>query len=89
MDTISNTPLPADLQPLAERLAKHVHDSWAALRRSQGWSYGPVRDDAARKHPCLVPYDELPEEEKEFDRNTSCETIRFILSHGFRIVKTE
>ena len=52
-----------------------------------GWTYGEERNDAKRKHPCLVPYEELSEEEKEYDRNTSVETIKLILKLGFKITK--
>ena len=53
----------------------------------QGWTYGPARDDAAKKHPCLVPYADLPESEKAYDRNTAMATVQFILSKGFEIKK--
>ena len=43
-------------------------DLWAAQRMSQSWTLGPARDDAAKKHPCLVPNGALPESENEFDR---------------------
>ena len=76
-----------DLMELAEQMAENVHDVWARTRMEQGWTYGPTRDDVARKHPCLVPYGELPEEEKVYDRSTSQETLRFIIGRGFRIVK--
>lgn len=79
--------LTPELEPLAEEMARNVHEVWAATRMAQGWTYGPQRDDAARKHPCLVPYDELSEDEKTFDRNTSQETIRLIMKLGFKIVK--
>lgn len=79
--------LPEELRPLAEAMAKNVHEVWAATRIAQGWSYGPERDDKKRHHPCLIPYEELPEEEKTYDRNTSIETLKFILTHGFRIEK--
>ena len=46
-----------------------------------------LRNDAEKKHPCLVPYEELSEEEKEYDRNTSIETIKLILKLGFKITK--
>src|ERR1039458_4934846 len=59
--------LPQELLPLTERLAENAHDLWAAQRLAQGWSFGPQRDDKAKKHPCLVPYNELPESEKEYD----------------------
>lgn len=81
--------LPAEMMELAELMAENVHDVWAQTRMEQGWTYGPKRDDAQKKHPCLVPYAELPEEEKLYDRNTSQETLRFILAQGFSIVKTE
>ena len=81
--------LPAELMELAELMAENVHDVWAQTRMEQGWTYGPKRDDAQKKHPCLVPYAELPEEEKLYDRNTSQETLRFILAQGFSIVKAE
>lgn len=51
----------------------------------QGWTYGPVRNDALKQHPCLLPYEDLPESEKEYDRATSQETLRLILKSGFEI----
>ena len=79
--------LPADILALAEALATNTHDVWAQGRIQQGWIYGPVRDDAAKTHPCLVPYDELPESEKEYDRATALETLRMIMKLGYRINK--
>lgn len=77
--------LPAELLVLLERLAANAHDVWAAQRLRDGWTFGPVRDDANRRHPCLVHYDELPESEKEYDRNSVRQTLRAILSLGYRI----
>ena len=79
--------LPKGLEPLVEEMSKNVHEVWAATRISQGWTYGKERNDAEKKHPCLVPYEELSEEEKEYDRNTSIETIKLILKLGFTITK--
>ena len=84
VDTTSVT-LPEELKPLAEEMAKNVHEIWSQTRIAQGWTYGPERKDAEKKHPCLVPYEELPEEEKVYDRNTSIETLKFILKAGFDI----
>jgi ryanodine receptor 2 len=78
--------LPAELTPLTERLAENAHDLWAAQRLSQGWSYGPKRDDTQKLHPCLVPYADLPESEKEYDRVTALGTLKAILALGYRIV---
>lgn len=83
----SQVELSGELLELAERMAENVHDVWAKTRIEQGWTYGLERNDAEKKHPCLVPYDQLPEEEKVYDRNTSLETLRFIVAEGFEIVR--
>lgn len=83
----SDVELPAELTPLIEDMARNVHEVWAQNRISEGWTYGPVRDDALRHHPCLVAYDELPESEKQYDRATSQETLKLILKSGFQISK--
>ena len=77
--------LPADLKELIEEMAKNVHEVWAQNRISQGWSYGEVRNDELKQHPCLVPYEDLCEEEKLYDRETSTETLKLILKLGFNI----
>ena len=79
--------LPAGVEELTEKLAENAHDVWAVTRMRQGWTYGPQRDDSAKKHPCLVSYDELPDSEKEYDRQTAMETLKVILSLGYRISK--
>ena len=79
--------LPPELLELSESIAKNVHEVWAQNRMAEGWTYGPERDDAKRQTPCLVPYEELPESEKAYDRNTALETLRFIVSLGYDIVK--
>lgn len=81
----SEVRLPEELLPLIEEMAKNVHEVWAQNRINDGWTYGPVRDDVNKTHPCLVPYDELPESEKEYDRVTSQETLKLILKSGFVI----
>jgi ryanodine receptor 2 len=81
----SNISLPEALTNLLERLAENTHDVWAATRLAQGWSYGLTRDDANKKHPCLVPYSQLPESEKEYDRRTAAETLKAILTLGYQI----
>lgn len=79
--------LPDELSPLIEAMAKNVHEVWSQNRMSEGWTYGPVRDDLCKKHPCLIPYEELPDSEKEYDRATSQETLKLILKSGFAISK--
>ncbi len=84
----TNIQLPEELMALAEAISKNVHEVWAQNRIREGWTYGPVRDDQKRQTPCLVPYDQLPEEEKAYDRNTAFGTLKFIVSQGFEIHKT-
>lgn len=77
--------LESELLQLAERLAENTHDAWAKERFSQGWKYGPRRQDATKEHPCLIPYELLPEEEKVYDRNTALETLKAVCALGYTI----
>lgn len=79
--------LPEELNALAEEIAKNVHEVWSEGRVKEGWTYGEERDDVKKHHPCLVPYEELTETEKEYDRKTSQETLKLIMKLGFKIVK--
>lgn len=79
--------LPKELECLVEEMAKNVHEVWAKTRIEQGWTYGKKRDDVLKQHPCLVSYEELPEDEKVYDRNSSVETLRLIMKLGFKISK--
>ena len=83
----SDVRLPIELEELVEEMSKNVHEVWASERVSEGWTYGKQRDEEQKTHPCLVPYEELPEEEKEFDRNTSVGTLKLIMKLGFKISK--
>lgn len=86
MDT-SDVQLPVELDELVEKLSKNVHEVWAKSRISEGWQYGEERSDALKQHPCLVPYEDLPEIEKAYDRDTALGTLRLIAKLGFRITK--
>lgn len=83
----SDIELSDELKQLTEQMARNVHDIWALGRLKDGWTHGPERNDALKKHPCLVDYDELPENEKEYDRNTAIETLKLILKLGWKIEK--
>ncbi|MBQ6753982.1 MAG: Ryanodine receptor Ryr [Bacteroidales bacterium] len=84
---ISDVVLSEELKNLTELLAKNVHDIWAENRIAQGWTYGEKRDDEKKQHPCLVPYEDLPEEEKLYDRETAMKTIKMIKKLGFQIIE--
>ncbi|MFR9642059.1 MAG: RyR domain-containing protein [Rikenellaceae bacterium] len=79
--------LPAELEQLTEAMSKNVHEQWSAGRIADGWVYGSERNDALRTTPCLVPYEQLSEEEREYDRATALATLKFIVASGFDIVK--
>lgn len=85
----SGIELPEDLSVLAEEIARNVHEVYVSNRLNEGWSYGPKRDDSKKENPTMVPYDELPESEKDYDRATSQETIKLILKLGFEIKKKQ
>lgn len=88
------TPKPVDtsrvrldgrLLALTETLARDAHETWARQRLGEGWTYGAQRDDAGKRHPCLVPYEELPESEKAYDRNLALQTIRVLVALGYHV----
>ena len=79
--------LPTELRSLVEEIAENVHDTWAQGRMNDGWTYGPRRNDEKKEHPCLVPYGELPELEKQYDRDTAISSIKMIIACGFTIIK--
>ena len=85
----SGVELDPDLDELVERLAESNHDHWARQRIGEGWSYGPERDDRAKTHPGLVPYDQLSESEKDYDRITVVETLKAIIAEGYVIRRRE
>jgi hypothetical protein len=74
------------LQGVTEFLAEQVHEAWAAKRVAEGWSHGPARDDVKKQTPNLVPYDQLSEEDKDYDRRVSSHTLALLLQRGYRIV---
>jgi len=83
----SGVQLPREIADLTELLARNAHENWAAQRQADGWRWGPTRDDVRKLHPSLVPYDELPESERVYDRATAMETVKGILKLGFCISK--
>ncbi len=81
--------LPEDILELGEMLAKNTHENFVKMRIASGWNYGPQRDDIKKTNPTLIPYEDLPESEKEYDRVTSTETLKTILALGYRICRGE
>ena len=86
MDTTA-VQLPKELDELVEQMSKNVHEVWAQSRIEQGWVYGEQRSDELKQHPCLVAYEELPEVERAYDRDTALGTLKLISKLGFKISK--
>jgi len=83
--TTDHVELPTELVQLMELLAENAHEVWARQRMAQGWQYGSARNDELKTHPCLIPYADLPDSEKVYDRNMAAETLRVIVHLGYRI----
>ena len=82
-----NIELPEELVALTEKIAENVHEVWAQGRIADGWTLGEKQDSEKKTTPCLVPYDDLPESEKDFDRNTAMGTLKLIMALGYTIEK--
>jgi hypothetical protein len=71
-----------------ELLSRQEHDRWSRDRWAHGWTYGPVRDDDARLHPMLVPWSQLPEPERDKDRQAVRLIPDLLAGAGFHIERT-
>jgi hypothetical protein len=86
---VSNFKLTDDLEELLEAIAENAHDIWAKERMTNGWEYGPERDDEHKKHPDLIPYSDLTDLEKEYDRKMARGTLELVQRLGYKLVKDE
>jgi hypothetical protein len=86
---LSDVELTEDLNELREAIAENAHEVWAADRRAQGWIFGPHRNDEAKETPCMVPYNQLPESEKDYDRNMAMKTLKLLKKLGYDLIKRE
>ncbi len=83
---LSNVKLEKEIVELKEAIAENAHEVWAKVRRDEGWTYGPERDDFKKTDPNLLPYDLLPEKEKERFRQISMESIKFLKKLGWSFI---
>ena len=86
---LSDVVLTEDLNELREAIAENAHDVWAVERQAQGWTYGPQRDDSKKETPCMVPYSQLPDSEKKFDRDMAMNTLKLVKKLGYDLIKRE
>ncbi|OLO42410.1 Ryanodine receptor Ryr [Alkalihalophilus pseudofirmus] len=85
----SKVKLPEEIEQLTEILAKNTHENWSIERLREGWVYGPERNDDKKTHSGLIPYEQLSETEKDYDRVTTLETLKAIISLGYTIEKKQ
>ena len=85
----SDVTLPEPVAQLTEVLARNTHNVWAQRKINEGWRYGPATDTAEKTHCHIVPYEELPESTKEYDRATALSALKSLLKLGYDIVKRE
>lgn len=84
---LKHVELPNGFDELREAIAENAHDRWALERQSEGWTYGPKRDDSKLETPDMVPYVQLPESEKQYDRIMAEDTLKLLTALGYRIEK--
>ncbi|XP_030130381.4 ryanodine receptor 3 isoform X8 [Taeniopygia guttata] len=82
----SQIALPFHLEKIRDKLAENIHELWGMNKIELGWTYGKVRDDNKRHHPCLVEFSKLPETEKNYNLQMSTETLKTLLALGCHIV---
>lgn len=70
-----------------EQLSRAEHDRWMAAKLVQGWTHAPVRDDARRLHPDILPYDDLSEAIKDLDREQVRIMARLLNASGQRALR--
>lgn len=83
----SRVRLSPEMRKLTELLARNAHENWARQRFARGWVHGARRDDVRKEHPCLVPYERLPESEKDLDRDMALQTVKALIALGFVVKK--
>lgn len=86
---LSDVELTEELDGLREAIAENVHEIWAESRQAEGWTYGPRRDDQLKQTPDMVPYSQLPESEKKYDREMAMKTIKLLKKLGYDLIKRE
>lgn len=84
---LSDVELSAEFDELREAIAENAHEVWAAARQAEGWKYGATRNDELKQHPDMLPYNRLPESEKEYDRLMAMNTIKLLKKLGWEILK--
>ncbi|XP_070577063.1 ryanodine receptor 2-like isoform X7 [Ptychodera flava] len=81
----SSVSIPHYIEGVRDKLAENIHELWCMNKIEAGWTYGPVRDDAKKTHPCLCPFNSLTEEERTFDITMAYETLKTLIALGYHV----
>ncbi|KAA0711620.1 Ryanodine receptor 3 [Triplophysa tibetana] len=84
---VGGTVMPPHLEKVRDRLAENIHELWGTNKIEMGWSYGKIREDNKRQHPCLVDFSKLPETERSYNIQMSTETLKTLLALGCHVVQ--
>jgi hypothetical protein len=87
--SVADVELNPELLELGEAIAENAHEIWASKRRAEGWQYGMERNDEKLETPNMVPYSDLPEIERQYDREMAFQTLKLVKKLGYRIEKEE
>lgn len=86
---ISNISLTPELEKIAEQLSKNTHEIWSSGKIADGWKFGETTNCDLKEHASLIPYEQLSESEKDYDRRTTIGTIKTLLALGYTITKID
>jgi len=96
METYTPTPidtsdvkLPDEIKQLNEVIAENTHEVWSENKINDGYQYGPITDDEAKTHKDLIPFCDLDEGSKNYDRNIAEGVIKTVYKLGYEIVKAD
>ena len=79
--------LPKEIEELTEYIAENTHEEWAKQRIKEGWTFAPKTNKKLKQSFDLVPYCELLDSEKEYDRKMAMNTLRVLYKYGYIIKK--
>ncbi|KAL1257353.1 hypothetical protein QQF64_010597, partial [Cirrhinus molitorella] len=85
----SQIKMPPQLEKVRDRLAENIHELWGMNKIELGWSYGKIREDNKRQHPCLVDFSKLPETERNYNLQMSTETLKTLLALGCHVLQVK
>ncbi|KAK6101668.1 RIH domain family protein [Brugia pahangi] len=86
---ISAVVLPHFAMEIHEKMAENLHELWAMRKIELGWSYGEVRDEKTRRHPCLTSFQQLPPNEKAYNINLAIDTMKTIEALRYHMILDE